>query len=92
MSVVVIWVVSVLGITALVLFIAWWPDRPIRERRPAYQDVYRPAQTGRVVSVADDDDQAILDHQRLVAQYKDMIDELYNYGEQVVRRSEASRE
>jgi hypothetical protein len=42
-------------------------------------------------SIAADDERVIRDHARLVEQYRDMIDELYDFGEHISQRREEYR-
>jgi hypothetical protein len=87
-AMVVAWTFGVLGLTLIVLCIGalTLPSTEKRPPRPRPQEVvYRPTPLRPVVSVSEaEDDRAIRDHRRLVEQYKDMIDELYDYGEGIV--------
>jgi hypothetical protein len=79
-------VVLAAGLVALILLIVSISRRGTHQR--GERDLYRRASLNLIRAMPDEDEQAIRDHERLVEQYRGMIDELYDYGEQIAQYRE----
>lgn len=74
-------------ITAIAISVRDSNTKPSRDEVRRLEKYHQAHPIQPVVVTKESDDHAIRDHQRLVEQYRYMVDELYNYGEDVVRRS-----